>query len=144
MTTNASQIVLNTQDSVAPIGIIAMNGAKELGDKINNYLVTWAQDSDIDVDSYLIETTCPRFSSGDAKGLIKESIRGDDIYIIIDTGNYSCTYTAEDSTEEITVSPLTVRSLFRNSLLCRSRTSSASTHMTHVSATLSRSSVSIT
>ena len=40
MTTNASQIVLNTQDSVAPIGIIAMNGAKELGDKINNYLVT--------------------------------------------------------------------------------------------------------
>ncbi|MBR5090044.1 MAG: ribose-phosphate pyrophosphokinase [Ruminiclostridium sp.] len=92
MTTKASQIVLNTQDSVAPIGIIAMNGAKELGDKINNYLVTWARDSGISVDSYMIETTCPRFSSGDAKGLIKESIRGDDIYIIIDTGNYSCTY----------------------------------------------------
>lgn len=92
MTTKASQIVLNTQDSVAPIGIIAMEGAKELSNKINNYLVQWAQDSDINVDSYLVETTCPRFSSGDAKGLIKQSIRGDDIYIIIDTGNYSCTY----------------------------------------------------
>lgn len=92
MTTKASQIVLNTQDSVAPIGIIAMEGAKELGGKINDYLVTWAQDSGMNVDSYLVETTCPRFSSGDAKALIKESIRGDDIYILIDTGNYSCTY----------------------------------------------------
>lgn len=92
MTTKASQIVLNTQDSVAPIGIIAMDGAKELGNKINDYLVQWAQDSGINIESYLIETTCPRFSSGDAKALIKESIRGDDIYIIVDTGNYSCTY----------------------------------------------------
>lgn len=92
MTTKASQIVLNTQDSVAPIGIIAMDGAKELGGKINDYLVQWAQDSGINIDSYLIETTCPRFSSGDAKALIKESIRGDDIYIVVDTGNYSCTY----------------------------------------------------
>ena len=92
MTTKASQIIVNTQDSVAPIGIIAMNGAKELGEKINNYLVSWAQDSGINVDSYLVETDCPRFQSGDAKGIIKQSIRGDDIYIIIDTGNYSCTY----------------------------------------------------
>ena len=92
MTTKASQIVLNTQDSVAPIGIIAMDGAKELGAKINNYLVQWAQDSGLNVESYLVDTTCPRFSSGDAKALIKESIRGDDIYILIDTGNYSCTY----------------------------------------------------
>jgi len=92
MTTKASQIILNTADSVAPIGIIAMEGAKELGNKINNYLVQWAQDSGINIDSYLIETTCPRFSSGDAKALIKESIRGDDIYIVVDTGNYSCTY----------------------------------------------------
>ena len=40
MTTKASQIIVNTQDSVAPIGIIAMNGAKELGEKINNGLRT--------------------------------------------------------------------------------------------------------
>ncbi len=92
MSANASQIVLNTQDSVAPIGIIAMDGARELGSKINNYLVQWAQGSDINVDSYLVETTCPRFSSGDGKGLIKQSIRGDDIYILVDTGNYSIRY----------------------------------------------------
>ncbi len=92
MITKASQIVLNTQDSVAPLGVIAMDGAAELGEKINKYLVQWAQESGINVDSYLIETQCPRFSSGDGKGLIKKSIRGDDIYIIVDVGNYSCTY----------------------------------------------------
>ena len=92
MTTKASQIVLNTQDSVAPIGIIAMDGAAELGAKINKYLVQWALDSGINIESYLIETQCPRFSSGDGKALIKESIRGDDIYILVDVGNYSCKY----------------------------------------------------
>ncbi|MGN0589345.1 MAG: ribose-phosphate pyrophosphokinase, partial [Ruminiclostridium sp.] len=61
----ASQIVLNTQDSVAPIGIIAMNGTQELGTKINNYLVKWANEGGLNVDSFLVETQCPRFSSGD-------------------------------------------------------------------------------
>ncbi len=88
----ASQIVLNTQDSVAPIGIIAMNGTQELGTKINNYLVQWANEGGINIDSFLVETQCPRFSSGDGKALIKKSIRGDDMYILVDVGNYSCTY----------------------------------------------------
>lgn len=90
--TKASEAVINAQDAVAPLGVIAMDGAKELGEKINNYLVEWSQNSGINVDSYLIETECPRFSSGDGKGLIKKSIRGDDIYIIVDVGNYSCSY----------------------------------------------------
>ena len=90
--TKASEAVINTQDAVAPLGVIAMDGAKELGEKINNYLVEWSQNSGMNVDSYLIETECPRFSSGDGKGLIKKSIRGDDIYIIVDVGNYSCSY----------------------------------------------------
>lgn len=88
----ASQIVLNTQDSVAPIGIISMNGTQELGAKIDNYLVQWANEGGINIDSFLVESQCPRFSSGDGKGLIKKSIRGDDIYILVDVGNYSCTY----------------------------------------------------
>lgn len=92
MTSKQSQIILNTQDSVAPIGVIAMDGASELGTKINNYLVQWAKDSGIDEETYLIETQCPRFSSGDGKALIKKSIRGDDIYILVDVGNYSCKY----------------------------------------------------
>lgn len=90
--TKASEAVINAQDAVAPLGVIAMDGAKELGEKINNYLVEWSQNSGMNVDSYLIETECPRFSSGDGKGLIKKSIRGDDIYIIVDVGNYSCSY----------------------------------------------------
>ncbi len=90
--TKANQIVLNSQDSVAPIGLIAMDSAAELGEKIDSYLVKWAQEGGINIDSYRIETHCPRFSSGDGKGLIKSSIRGDDIYILVDVGNYNCKY----------------------------------------------------
>lgn len=87
-----NQLLLNAQDSVAPLGVIAMAGAAELGEKINRYLLDWAQGGGINADTYLIENECPRFSSGDGKGLIKKSIRGDDIFIIVDVGNYSCTY----------------------------------------------------
>lgn len=92
MTENASEIVMNSKDCVAPLGIIAMDGAKELGDKINHYLVKWFEKTANAQDSFLVETSCPRFSSGDGKGLIKTSIRGDDIFILVDVGNYSCTY----------------------------------------------------
>ncbi len=78
--------------SVAPLGIIAMDGAKELGERINNYLVTWAKQSGQDVDSFLIPVSCPRFQSGDAKALIRETVRGYDLFIVCDTGNYNCTY----------------------------------------------------
>ncbi len=88
----ANRLVINTQESVAPLGVIAMEGAAELGKKIDCYLREWAQEGGLNADTYLIENECPRFSSGDGKGLIKKSIRGDDIYIIVDVGNYSCTY----------------------------------------------------
>lgn len=88
----ANQLVINTQESVAPLGVIALEGAAELGKKIDRYLREWAQEGGLNADTYLIENECPRFSSGDGKGLIKKSIRGDDIYIIVDVGNYSCTY----------------------------------------------------
>ena len=84
--------VFNPSLSVAPLGIIAMDGAKELGEKINNYLVTWARQSGQDIDSFLIPCRCPRFQSGDAKALIESTVRGLDLFIICDTGNYSCTY----------------------------------------------------
>ena len=83
---------MNSKDCVAPLGIIATDGAKELGDMINHYLVKWFETTSNAQDTYLVETSCPRFSSGDGKGLIKSSIRGDDIFILVDVGNYSCTY----------------------------------------------------
>ncbi len=84
--------VFNPMASVAPLGIIAMDGAKELGEKINDYLVTWAKQSGQDVDTFLIPCKCPRFQSGDAKALISKTVRGYDLFIVCDTGNYSCTY----------------------------------------------------
>lgn len=92
VTEKASTIVLNSKQQVASLGIIATDGAKELGTKIDEYLVEWSANTPYAQDSYLVETECPRFSSGDGKGLIKTSIRGDDIFIIVDVGNYSCTY----------------------------------------------------
>ncbi len=92
MTEKASEIVLKSKQQVAPLGIIATDGAKDLGNKINNYLVQWSENTPYAQPSYLVDTECPRFSSGDGKGLIKTSIRGDDIFIIVDVGNYSCTY----------------------------------------------------
>ncbi len=84
--------VFNPFASVAPLGIIAMEGAKALGERINNYLVTWAKQSGQDVDSFLIPCSCPRFQSGDAKAMIQSTVRGYDLFIVCDTGNYNCTY----------------------------------------------------
>ena len=92
MTAAATDALYQNTKSVAPLGIIAMPGAEQLSQKINDYLVRWANDNGFPDQSYLIECECPRFASGDGKGLIKSTIRGLDLYIVIDVGNYSCTY----------------------------------------------------
>ena len=90
--TASSEILFGNEKNVAPVGIIAMDSVTELGKKIDNYLVNWAGRGGIDSDSFLVESECPRFSSGDAKGLIKSTVRGKDLFIIIDVGNYNCKY----------------------------------------------------
>ena len=77
---------------VADLGLIALPGAEELTAKINEHLVRWSKEAGFNQDSFLIENECPRFSSGDGKGLIKSTIRGDDLYLVVDVGNYSLTY----------------------------------------------------
>lgn len=80
------------------MGILALEGAKELGKKVDGYLVNWFNTeaekcgSDARVSTFLIANSCPRFTTGDGKGLIAETVRGKDIYIIVDVGNYSVTY----------------------------------------------------
>ena len=86
------QDIFGNNKVVAPLGVIAMNGIRELGSKIDNYLVRFNSGHGDEKSSYLIETDCPRFSSGDGKGLIKSTIRGYDLFILVDCGNYSCTY----------------------------------------------------
>ncbi len=89
---SASDILFNHETNVAPLGLVVMDSARELGEKIDNYLVEWAHKGGYNVDTFLIECECPRFSSGDGKGLIKSTIRGKDLFIIVDVGNYNIKY----------------------------------------------------
>lgn len=87
-----AQLFFSEGDCVAPLGLIPLEGARELGEKINAHLVRWAKEAGRNQDNFIVESECPRFSSGDGKGLIKSTVRGDDLYFIVDVGNYSCTY----------------------------------------------------
>lgn len=84
--------LFSQEKQVAPLRIIALRSAEELGKKVDYYLTSWAKGTSYEQDTFLVDTECPRFSSGDAKGLIKSSIRGDDLYILVDVGNYNCRY----------------------------------------------------
>ena len=88
---------------VGPLGIILVDGCQELGDKVNDYLVRWRKEDsfvgdndavfhDYQKDNYIIDAKVPRFGSGEAKGIINESVRGKDIFIMVDVCNYSLTY----------------------------------------------------
>ena len=85
------------------LGIIPLEGCKDLGTKVNQYLVDWRTErentnknslafSGYQRDSYILQTKVPRFGSGEAKGVILESVRGDDLYFLVDVCNYSLTY----------------------------------------------------
>lgn len=82
----------NPETAVADLGLIAAPGARELTALIDAHLVRWATRNGFPTDTFIIESDCPRFSSGDGKGIIKKSIRGDDLYIVVDVGNYNCKY----------------------------------------------------
>lgn len=88
----SSSQAFSSKNRVAPLGIISLNGAQELGGKIEEHLLRWARREGIEVESFAIGNSCPRFSSGDGKGLINSTVRGYDLYFIVDVGNYSCTY----------------------------------------------------
>lgn len=88
---------------VGPLGIIAMPGCEALCNKIDKYLVKWranqASEHQQNIafygyqrDTYKVNVSLPRFGSGEAKGVVNESVRGFDLYIITDVFNYSCTY----------------------------------------------------
>lgn len=88
---------------VGSLGIIPLEGCKPLGEKVDYYLVKWRTEresehkdslafSGYQRDSYILEAAVPRFGSGEAKGVIKESVRGSDLYLLVDVANYSLTY----------------------------------------------------
>ena len=88
---------------VGSLGIISLEGCKLLGEKVDKYLVKWRAEresehkeslafSGYQRDSYLLKTKVPRFGSGEAKGMILESVRGCDLYLLVDVMNHSMTY----------------------------------------------------
>ena len=88
---------------VGPLGLIPLKSCTELGNKVDAYLVDWRREresehkstiafSGYQRDSYIINAVTPRFGTGEGKGLVTESIRGDDLYIMVDVCNYSLTY----------------------------------------------------
>lgn len=88
---------------VGSLGIIPLKGCSSLGEKVDYYLVKWRAEREnehkgslaftgYERPSYLLGADVPRFGSGEAKGVIKESVRGDDLYLMVDVVNYSLTY----------------------------------------------------
>ena len=85
------------------LGLIPLKSCEELGAKVDQYLVGWREKREhahkneaafkgYHRDSYIISTSVPRFGTGEAKGVIKESVRGYDLYLLVDVCNYSLTY----------------------------------------------------
>ncbi len=94
--------MLNT-NPVGALGIIPLKSCSELGEKVNKYLVDWRSErNNAHVDtldfegykrnSYILDAKTPRFGSGEGKGVVNESVRGYDLYIMVDVANYSLEY----------------------------------------------------
>ncbi len=88
---------------VGSLGLIPLESSRLLGQKIDQHLLSWRKDRvlkhesplisrEYQRDSYIVDAKVPRFGSGEAKGIITDSVRGDDLYILVDVCNYSLTY----------------------------------------------------
>lgn len=97
---------------VGPLALIPLASCRELGEKIDQYLVNWCKERDhehketiafreYEKDSYLVNAKVPRFGSGEAKGTINDSVRGNDLYILVDVCNYSLTYSLAGRTNHM-------------------------------------------
>ena len=80
----------------APIALVATPGAEELATLIDKRLIKLFNESHLgkklQKDTFILRSDCPRFTNGDAKGLIYETVRGKDLYFICDPGNHGVTY----------------------------------------------------
>lgn len=88
---------------VGRLAILPLKSCLDLGQKVDNYVVAWRKEREnehkttvafdgYERESYLIDADTPRFGTGEGKGIINESIRGDDVYLMVDVCNYSLTY----------------------------------------------------
>ncbi|MBQ4530870.1 MAG: ribose-phosphate pyrophosphokinase [Lachnospiraceae bacterium] len=92
---------------VGTLGMIPLEGCRPLGEKVDYYLTKWRKEWESEHkstlafagyqrDSYILDASVPRFGSGEAKGVINESVRGYDLYLLVDVTNHSLTYSLFD------------------------------------------------
>ena len=85
------------------LGIIPLKSCTQLGKKVDNYLTEWRNQREHESehtlafagykrDSYILEAKTPRFGSGEGKGMMNDSVRGFDLYVMVDVCNYSLEY----------------------------------------------------
>ena len=91
---------------VGPLKIVALSSAREMGNKVNDYLVQFRKNINNEKvkqdpafhgyieENYLVDAECPRFGSGESKGIFHESVHGKDLFILVDVCNHSITYKA--------------------------------------------------
>lgn len=113
MTANIPEHSGFTKIPYGKLGIIAMKGTEEIAAKVDKYIVDWRketldQDDGVHIagyaeDSFLIKYSAPRFASGEAKAVIEQTVRGYDLFILIDAFNYAVTYKMRGT--EIPMSP---------------------------------------
>ena len=98
-----NESIFSNSIPVGPLNLVVMNGCEELGDAVDRYIseIRTKREHDEESilhfrgyckDSYKVPVSCPRFGSGEAKGSIKASVRGSDMYILTDVMNHSITY----------------------------------------------------
>lgn len=111
----ANNYVFNDSLPVAPLKIAALESCRHLATQANDYIVQFRRNdmeelrsrkADLnyrgyDVDSYLLDLVCPRFGTGEAKGVIRESVRGADVFAMVDVTNYSIPYTVSGYTNHM-------------------------------------------
>lgn len=102
----SNQYVFNDRLPIAPLKIAALESCRPLAEMVNDHIVKFRRNDaeelkrrqqnlqyrGYDVDSYLLDCECPRFGTGEAKGVINESVRGTDVFAMVDVTNYSLTY----------------------------------------------------
>ncbi len=102
----SNQYVFNDRLPIAPLKIAALESCNGLAKKVNDHIVNFRRNDaeelkrrqqnlqyrGYDVDSYLLDCACPRFGSGEAKGVVRESVRGTDLFAMVDVTNHSLTY----------------------------------------------------
>lgn len=96
---------------VAPLKIAALESCTELAEKVNAHLIHMRSSNPellkersnslhyrgYDAETYLLNVSCPRFGTGEGKGVINESVRGSDLFVMVDVTNYALTYQVDGS-----------------------------------------------